>query len=132
MASNSQQECPREKMEGRKMKPMTPEFRSSDGLKNSSKVNAMAQCSLDASPDAASHRAVCGSRGVRLCLAHLQLSLQKEGAALVLSPDLPASYTLTASSLRRNGNRWSEEGRVVGWELFLRSYSSPHFSFLPP
>lgn len=91
MASNSQQECPREKVEGRKMRPMTPEFRISDELKNSSKVNAMAQCSLDASPDAANHRAICGSRGVRLCLAHLQLSPHKEGAALVLSLDLPMS-----------------------------------------
>lgn len=132
MASNSQQECPREKEEGRKMKPMIPEFRISDGLKNSPKVNAMAQGLLDASPDAASHQAICGSRGVCLCLAHLPLSLQKEGAALVLSPNLPTSYTRTASSLRRSGNQWREEGRVEGWELFLRNYSSPRLSFLPP
>lgn len=51
----------------------------------------MVQCSLDASPDAANCQAICGSHGVRLCLAHLQLSPHKEGAALVLSPDLSMS-----------------------------------------
>lgn len=40
MASNSQQECPGEKMEGRNMRSMPPDFRISGGLKNSSKVNS--------------------------------------------------------------------------------------------
>ena len=121
------EECHRKRTE----RSMLPAFRVSGGLENSPRGNSKGWASvghLSWHHQTSGCVALCGGRDWLVSGSPLAV-LSLRGSNACLSPDLPASLTLTASSAAGNRNNGREGGESRNGSYSAKLPFSPFFVF---